>query len=395
MSESAPPDRNQYRELLQTLKQKVTASQHRAAMSVNSHLIYLYWQIGGHILYEQERQGWGSKIIEQLAADLSAELPEMKGLSSRNMIYMRQFANEWQPRLITQQAAAQLGEGGKVEFTQQPVAQLYDTENEGVDIGQQPAAQFEMAFDLFKQHPVAKIPWSHHTVLMDKLETADERLFYCRKIIEGGWSRKVLLNQLERNLHKAQGALTHNFPATLPQAQSELARDTFKDPYFFDFLQLGEAAKEKDVEDKLTAQITQFLLELGAGFAYMGRQYKMEVGGQEYFLDLLFYHTKLRCYVVIELKIGEFKPEYAGKVQFYLSALDDLVKSPDDQPSIGLILCKEANRIVAEYTLRDTSKPMGVAEYNLVDALPDQLKDQLPTKRQLEKSLSKKNKDQS
>ncbi|MCB9230671.1 MAG: DUF1016 domain-containing protein [Bacteroidia bacterium] len=391
MAESSDFPSN-YLTTLELLKTKIADTQYQAAMSVNTRLIYLYWQVGCEILEQQSIEGWGAKVISQLANDLSAAFPSMKGFSVRNLSYMRQFAQEWD-FLIVQQPAAQI-ESGDESIMQQPAAQIEITENETQNtIMQQAAAQIENApkisFDAFEKLQIAQIPWSHHMLLLDKLNKPGERLFYCKKIIENGWSRKVLLNQTERSLHLQQGALTHNFNHTLPKIQSELARDTFKDPYFFDFLQLGDEAKEKEVEDKLVGQITDFLLELGAGFAYMGRQYKLEVGGKDFFLDLLFYHVRLRCYVVIELKIGEFKPEYVGKVQFYLAALDDLVKIDSDNASIGLILVKEANRVIAEYALRDSSKPIGVAGYKIVDSLPENLKQQLPSIEQIEQKLSK------
>ena len=360
-------DKN-YQSTLLEIKQQLVQNQYKAALAVNSRLVFTYWNIGKRILSDQQQYGWGAKIIEQLEKDLKAAFPSQKGFSVRNLNYMRAFAEAWSAEVLTQQLKAQ-------------------TEN---SIMQQAVAQLDLSFEEFEQHPIAKIAWGAHTVLLTKLESSEDRLFYCIKAIEGGWSRKVLLNQIEQQRHRTQGALTNNFAQTLPAPQSELVRDVFKDPYFFPFLNLGDKASEKEIEDALIKYITDFLLEMGAGFAYMGRQFKLEVGGQEYFLDLLFYHTKLRCHIVIELKIDEFKPEYAGKVQFYLSALDDLVKHPEDQPSIGLILCKEANRIVAEYALRDNNKPIGISEYKLVHELPKQLQQQLPSAQQLEDLLNQK-----
>lgn len=369
MSET-PTHTENYTLRLAAIKAEIVNNKHAAAMAVNSRLLYVYWKVGWHILEAQNQHGWGAKIISELAKDLASAFPDMKGFSQRNLTYMRQFANEWSYHTIAQQLAAQI----KTELKK--------------PITQQAAAHLELNFEQFEKHPIARIPWSTQMVLLDKLSTVETRLFYAHKIITENWSRNTLLNQLDRKLHLSQGNLPNNFAATLPEPQSELARDTFKDPYFFDFLQLGETAKEKEIEDQLTERITHFLLELGAGFAYMGRQYKLEVGGQEYFLDVLFYHTKLRCYITIELKIGTFKPEYAGKVQFYLSVLDDLVKTPDDQPSIGLILCKEANQIIAEYALKDSSKPIGVAQYSLTDILPENLKSQLPSIAALKENIN-------
>lgn len=355
----------QYNNFIQELKQVVAQAQQKAAMAVNSRLLYSYWQIGKRIIEEQEKQAWGSKVIEQIATDLSNEFPKMKGLSKRNLLYMKQFATAWSASEIVQQLAAQLEKEVNSEITQQAAAQ----------------------FEVFEKHPIAHVPWSQHMVLLDKLESVQERLFYCQKIKENSWSRKVLLNQLDRKLHLQQGALSNNFEHTLSQQQATVATDTFKDPYFFDFLQLGEEASELEIEEKLVKQISEFLLELGSGFAYMGRQFKLEVGGKEYRLDLLFYHTKLRCYVNIELKIDEFKPEYVGKSQFYLTALNDLVKSKDDNPSIGILLCKSANSIVVEYALKDNKSPIGVAQYTLQDELPEEMRGKLPTATEFEENM--------
>jgi predicted nuclease of restriction endonuclease-like (RecB) superfamily len=357
----------EYIQLLERIKFAYKSSQQYAAMAVNSRMLFAYWQIGSSILSEQAKQGWGAKIIDNLAKDLAASFPEVKGFSRRNLIYMQKFAQEWPATLIVQQY----------------VAQIQNTPISEDSIVQQPAAQFQN----FEQHPISRIPWSHHMLLLDKLKTADNRLFYCRKIRENGWSRSVLMNQLDRQLHQHQGALPNNFEQTLPATQAIMATNTFKDPYFFDFLQLGEEASELEVEKKLTQQISAFLLELGAGFAYMGRQFKLEVGGQDYKLDLLFYHTKLRCYINIELKIDEFKPEYIGKSQFYLTAINDLIKSDQDNPSIGIILCKEANHVVVEYALKDNKAPIGVAEYTLSAVLPENMKGVLPSAEEFEHGL--------
>ena len=302
-----------------------------------------------------------------MAHDLRIGFPEMKGLSPRNLKYMRKFADDYPASVIVQQLAAQ---------TALPTKKDNDV----------------VPYDLFVQHPAAQIPWGHVMLLLDKTDNADEMLFYAQKAIEEGWSRNVLTNQVETELYNRKGALANNFDQTLPAPQSELAKETFKDPYLFDFLNLTDEATEREVEDALLTQITDLLLELGAGFAFLGRQYHLEVGGQDYYLDLLFYHVKLRCYVVVELKIGEFKPEYAGKVNFYLTALNEQVKSKDDEPSIGIILCKEKNRIVTEYSLKEIGKPMGVAEYQLAKRLPKELREQLPTKDDFKQALKGKKK---
>jgi len=234
------------------------------------------------------------------------------------------------------------------------------------------------------------VPWSHHMVLLDKIDNQVERAFYIEQIISNNWSRSTLLNKIDQGLYQSHGMLANNFVQVLPSDQSTLVKETFKDPYFFDFLQLGDEASEREIEDSLISQIGKFLLELGSGFAYMGRQYKLEVGGQEYYLDLLFYHTKLNCYVNIELKIDAFKPEYAGKSQFYLTAIDEQLKSEHHNPSVGIILCKEANNIVVEYTLKQTSVPLGVAEYKLVQELPEQLRGLIPSAEELKESIKDK-----
>ncbi|WP_433695864.1 PDDEXK nuclease domain-containing protein [Paraburkholderia phenoliruptrix] len=288
---------------LTSLKLRVEQARQRAALSVNRELIGLYWQIGHDILERQERQGWGAKVIDRLASDLKAAFPDMRGFSPRNLKYMRAFAEAWPGDTFVQQAAAQL-------------------------------------------------PWFHLCTLLDKLKLNTEREWYAAKAIEHGWSRNVLAMQIETRLHERQRNAVTNFSDRLSSAQSDVARETLKDPCIFDFLGLTDDAKERDLEQALTQHITRFLIELGAGFAFVGRQYRLDVGGDEFFIDLLFYHLKLRCYVVVELKTASFKPEYAGQFDFYLSAVDAQVKSAEDQPTIGLLLCRENNRLVAEYALR-------------------------------------------
>jgi len=316
----------------------------------------------------------------------------MKGLSKRNLQYMMRFAAEWPIDRIVQPAVAQLdnkaikglesGQGSKVPPV---VAQIQSVDSQEDKIVPQPVAQFQ----LFEQYAMARVPWSHHRILLDKIDDQEERQFYCEQIIANQWSRSILMNKIDQGLYQSQGKLANNFVQVLPSDQSALVKATFKDPYFFDFLQLGDEASEREIEDSLTTQIGNFLLELGSGFAYMGRQYKLEVGGQEYYLDLLFFHTKLNCYVNIELKIDSFKPEYAGKSQFYLTAIDEQLKSDHHNPSVGIILCKEANNIVVEYTLKQTSVPLGVAEYKLVQELPEQLKGLIPSVDELKEKILK------
>lgn len=324
----------EYISLLEELKNKIKISQNRAILSVNKELIFLYYEIGKIILKNQSQKGWGSKIIENLAEDLRKEFPNMKGLSLRNLRYMRLFAESY-PAEIVQEILAQLS-------------------------------------------------WYHNQALLDKVPL-EKREWYAKKCIENGWSRNVMVHQIESNLYERMllEGKTHNFSQTLPDKNSELAAETLKDPYIFDFLNLSESYLEKELEDSLVENITKFLLELGKGFAYVGRQYHLEVGGEDFYIDLLFYHLKLRSYIVIELKTGKFKPEYAGKMNFYLSAVDDLLKHKDDNKSIGIILCKDKNTTIAEYALRDNSKPIGVSEYKL--SLPAELAKELPTVEQLTK----------
>lgn len=312
------------------LKQKIAAARHRAGLSINRELVVLYWTIGRDILGRQEREGWGARVIDRLAGDLGQAFPEMTGLSARNLKYMRAFAEAWPDG----------------EFVQQVVALL---------------------------------PWGHNVRILDALKTPEERTWYARQAIEHGWSRNVLVHQIESNLFARQGNALTNFSRTLPAEQSELAQQILKDPYTFDFLSLGPEMLERDLERGLIEHLRSLILELGKGFAFVGSQYHLEVGGQDYYLDLLFYHLRLRCFVVIELKIEDFKPEFAGKMNFYLSAVDDRLRHKDDQPTIGIILCKGRNDIVVEYALRDSSKPLGVAQYRVSPALPLQLQQELPT----------------
>lgn len=344
----------QYGELLQMLKEKIKTAQQRAIMAVNNELLFVYWEIGSAIAEQEQLVGWGGKIVDKLAADLKAEFSEMKGLSPRNLRYMRDFALAYP------------------SFLQQIATKNQTFVNQGV---------------IFLQQAAAKLPWGHHQVLLTKLKTAKEREFYIRKAAENGWSRSILEHQIESRLYESQGALVNNFSNTLPDYHSELTAQVFKDPYNFDFIMLGEQAKERDLENALIAHVTKVLLELGAGFAFMGRQKRFEAGGKEFFVDLLFYHTKLRRYIIIELKIGEFEPEFVSKMNLYLGIVDDQLKSENDEPAIGLILCKTNNKIVAEYALRDTSKPIGIAEYKIAEQLPENFRGELPSIEEIELRL--------
>lgn len=332
-------DLTSYNHFLQELKTRIRTARTRAALAVNRELVLLYWQIGRDILERQEREGWGAKVIDRLARDLRSEFPDMKGFSPRNLKYMRKFAEIWPDGEFVQQAAAQ-------------------------------------------------IPWFHNCVLLDKLKDRNEREWYLRKTFEHGWSRDILVMQIESRLFHRQGKAITNFAATLPPLQSDLAEQTLKDPYVFDFLGLGDNAHEREIERELVKHITNFLLELGAGFSFVGKQVPLEVEGEDFFIDLLFYHLKLRCYVVIELKATKFKPEYAGKLNFYLSAVDATMRHESDNPSIGLILCKDRKGLIAEYALKDISKPVGVSEYQLVASIPENMKGSLPTIEELEAALA-------
>jgi predicted nuclease of restriction endonuclease-like (RecB) superfamily len=328
----------EYGEWLSDLKLRILSAQQRATLSVNRELVLLYWNIGRDILERQQAQGWGAKIVDQLAKDLTAAFPDMKGFSRRNLLYMRSFAEQWP----------------EAEFVQQAVAQ---------------------------------IPWGHNILIITKASSVAEARFYIEQTQEQGWSRDVLALQIKSNLYARTGKAVTNFTRTLPLPQSDLAQQTLKDPYTFDFMAMTAPYNELDVEHQLTQHITQFLLELGKGFAFIGRQYQLEVAGNDYYIDLLFYHVTLKCYVVVELKNRKFIPEYAGKLNFYLSAVDSLLKRSDDQPTIGLLLCRDKNNIEVEFALRDMNKPMGVSEYTLVEALPDNLKGAMPTIEEIENDL--------
>lgn len=347
-----------YTQIVEALKEKIRLGRINAVLSANVQMLTLYWDIGNTIAGQESVKGWGAKIVDQLAKDLRAEFPDFKGLSPRNLRYMRDFATSYPGFPILQDS----------------IAKSETIENEEITI---------------LQRSVAKLPWGHNCTILDKLKLPAERLYYAQKAIQNGWTRDILVNQIEGGLYQREGALTNNFSLTLPLYESELATQLFKDPYHFDFLQLGEEARERDLENALISHITKMLLELGEGFAFKGRQYKLEVGGQEYFIDLLFYHTGIRRHIVIELKIGEFLPEYVSKMNLYLGLVDDKLKGEFDEPAIGLILCKTKNKIIAEYALRDTSKPIGIAEYKLAALLPDNIKGELPSIEELEQGLQK------
>lgn len=337
MKEQTPIPKT-YAALLASIKERIQTAQVRAALAVNRELVILYWEIGREFLTRQKEEGWGAKVIERLAKDLRSEFPHMKGFSRTNLMYMRAFAEAWPEEAIVQQAVGQL-------------------------------------------------PWGHNVRLIDLVKDPTERIWYVEQAIQNGWSRNVLAIQIEGGLYRRQGKAQTNFDKRLPAPQSDLAQQLLKDPYNFDFLTLTTDAHERDLETGLLEHIRKFLLELGVGFSFVGSQYSLDVGGEEFRIDLLFYHLKLRCFVVIDLKMTAFKPEYAGKMNFYLSAVDDMLKHPTDQPTIGLILCKGKNQIVVEYALRNTMTPMGIAEFRHLERLPEELKGSLPTIEEIEAEL--------
>lgn len=326
----------EYLEWLNKLKSRIRQAQIKAALSANAELLKLYWDIGKDLFEKQENQGWGNSVVENLSKDLKEEFPYMKGFSRRNLFYMKSFYSFY-----------------KSDFKK--VQQL-----------------------------VAQIPWGHNLKIISKSINIEVAIFYLNETLENSWSRDILASQIENGLFERQGKALTNFSKSLPKPNSDLANQTLKDPYLFDFLTLKKNADEKNIEEQLTKHITHFLLELGKGFAFIGRQYHLEIGNKDYYIDLLFYHTKLRCYIVVELKAIGFKPEYAGKLNFYLSAVDEIIKTEKDNPTIGILLCKERDKIEAEYALRGMSQPIGITEYKLSKAIPKDIKSELPTIEEIE-----------
>jgi predicted nuclease of restriction endonuclease-like (RecB) superfamily len=330
-----------YGSLLSEIKSRLTQARLRTVLAANAAMVVAYWDVGCSILARQQAEGWGAKVIDRLSADLRRAFPDMSGLSPRNLKYMRAFAAAWPDGAIVQQVVAQL-------------------------------------------------PWKQNIALLDKLKTPQDRLWHAQKAAQHGWSHAILTLQIESQAHQRSGKAQNNFPLTLPPADSDLAAQIFKDPYLFDFIGTGDPRREREVEQALVDHIQRFLLELGAGFAFVGKQVHLEVGGQDFYLDLLFYHLRLRRYVVVELKNREFQPGDAGQMNLYLSAADDLLRHADDQPTIGLLLCKGRNKLVVEYALRGIEKPIGVAEWatQLVENLPAEFESSLPTVAQIEAELA-------
>lgn len=322
-----------YTQFLNDLKKDIQSARIRAHFSINKELILLYWRLGNEIIKRKKELGWGSDVIRQLSFDLKHEFPDIKGFGERNLVYMQTFASSF----------------ADYELTQQLVAQL---------------------------------PWGHITHILDKIKDGKTRHWYIQKTIENGWSRNVLSMNIEDQTHLKLGAATTNFVATLPKPTSDLAHQLIKSEYNFEFLGLSDDVHEKTIEKGLIDHIRQFLLELGSGFAFMGTQYKLDVGGDDFYIDLLFYHTRLRCYVVFELKADKFKPEYAGKLNFYITAINKQIKHETDNPTIGILLCKHANKVVVEYALDNNNQPMGVAAYTT--GLPQEYAKLLPTQEQFQ-----------
>lgn len=346
-----------YQDWLIAIKQRITAARQRAALAANGELIALYFDLGAQILEKETHAQWGSGFIDAFSKDLRQTFPEVGGFSAKNLRYCRAFFRFYGDPAIWQQAVAKFGQAHWA----------------GVDT--------ELATVL------GQVPWGHHIHIFTKCQRVAEARFYLEQTLEQGWSRDVLALQLKSNLQARAGKAITNFAHTLSSPQSDLAQQTLKDPYTFDFMAMTAPFNERDVERQLTQHITQFLLELGKGFAFIGRQYHLEIAGNDYYIDLLFYHVTLKCYVVVELKNRKFIPEYAGKLNFYLSAVDTLLKHSDDQPTIGLLLCRDKNNIEVEFALRDMNKPMGVSEYTLVETLPDNLKGAMPTVEEIESDL--------
>ncbi|MDO8520154.1 MAG: PDDEXK nuclease domain-containing protein [Deltaproteobacteria bacterium] len=326
-----------YVNVLNDIKKKIAKTRIHAALAANSHMVLLYWDIGQVILHRQQQEGWGAKTIDRLSQDLRDSFPDMSGFSPRNLKYMRAFATAWPDSKIVQRTVAQL-------------------------------------------------PWRSNLALLDRLSDPKTRLWYAQKTIENGWSRDILALQIDGNLHQRQGKALNNFKKTLPPSDSDMAAQIFKDPYLFDFTGTADPRREREIEQSLVVHIQRFLIELGAGFAFIGRQVHLEVGDSDYYIDLLFYHVKLHCYIVIELKAVPFDPAFVGQLNLYLSVVDDLLCQGEDKPTIGLLLCKSKNQLVVEYALRDFNKPIGVAgwETKIVKALPKKLDGILPTVAEIE-----------
>lgn len=361
-----------YGNLLSDIKTRIRQAQVKATLSANAEMIAMYWDIGRMIYERQQHEGWGTGVIPRLAKDIRNELPKVKGFSERNIGYMIRLAREYGGPAILQQAVAKLQQPENKDVLKVPQA-----------VGQLPINEYSVIV----QRLVSQIPWGHNILLMERVKDLSSRFWYMEQTVQNGWSRDTLGLMIKSGAHLRQGKAVSNFNLTLPDPQSDLARQSLKDPYIFDFLTLTEPFNEREMETELIKHLEKFLLELGAGFSFVGRQYQLTISDKDFYIDLLFYHLKLRCFIVIELKKGDFKPEYAGKMNFYCSAVNDLLKHQTDQPTIGLILCQTKDKILAEYALRDVHKPIGVSEYELTRSLPDNLKSSLPSIEEIEAEL--------
>lgn len=379
----------EYIDWIHDLKIKIRSAQLKASISVNEEMLLLYWDIGKSIVEKQNQFAWGSKIVEQMAKDLKRELPDTHGFSRTNLFAMRKFYLFYKDSELVQQAVGQLeklSSNSENELVQQAAGQLEKlTSNTENDLVHQLGGQ------LSKDSILCKIPWRHQIAILSNCTKIKDALFYLQQTVQNNWSRNVLEMQLESKLIDRQGKATNNFELTLPKPQSDLAKETLKDPYKFDFLTLETDLQELELEKQLTENITKFLLELGKGFAFVGRQYVLQIGKKERKIDLLFYHLKMHCYVVIDLKMGEFEPEYAGKMNYYLSAVDKILKTEHDNPSIGIIMCKSKDSLEVEYALQDLNKPMGISEFTFSE-LPKSVQNNMPTVQELENELKKSNK---
>ncbi len=346
-------DDREYKSWVKGVKEKIRSVQIRAALNVNTEMLSFYWELGSDIVEKQKTAKWGDGFLAKLSNDLMNEFPGIKGFSLRNIKYIRQWFLFYSTQdLIGQQAVAQI--------VQQVVAQL------------------------------SGIPWGHNITIISKCKNVDEAIFYVQATAKNNWSRSVLTHQIEGNLFEREGKAVTNFQSTLPAPQSDLAIQTLKDPYIFDFMTIRQQHDEKELENALISHVTKFLLELGAGFSYIGRQYKIEIDGDEFFIDLLFYHVRLHCYVVVELKTVKFQPEFAGKLNFYVSAIDRILKTEKDDPTIGILICKSKNNTVVEYSIKDINKPIGVSHYNIISNLEEKIKSSFPTIEEIQAELSEK-----
>jgi predicted nuclease of restriction endonuclease-like (RecB) superfamily len=385
------PMDNDYKDLLSNIKQKVNQAQLKTVVAANSQMLFLYWEMGNYIIQNQNHRGWGAKIISLLSADLRKEFPAIKGFSARNMLYMKQFAETFPVPVLQLFVQLEKDIRDKGIIAQQLVAQFQSIEDQHIKLVQQPVALIEES--LFMQSVLARLSWSHHVILMDKVPHLGQRFWYMLNTIEHGNSRNVLAMQIESGLFDRQikAKKITNFFRTLPEPHTDFANYILKDPFIFDFVQAKEKVDERNIEQQLTEHITKFLLELGHGFAFVGKQVHFEVGKTDFYADLLFYHTKLHAYVVVELKARAFEPGDASQPNFYVNLVNDRLKGEEDNDTIGILLCKGKDEVLAEYALRGIMQPIGVTDYQLGKAVPEELKSQLPDIADLENELFQRN----